>query len=57
MEKMESNKLKTFQKPLEWIKLIPQYNQSRQSQSRRGNVFVETDQELIDTSGNTWVPK
>ena len=51
IEKMESKKLKTFQKLLE-ISESPQYNQSRLSQSSRRNVYEETDQEL-DISGNT----
>ena len=52
IEKMESKKLKTFQKLLEQISQSSQYNQSRQSQSSRGNAYEETDQEL-DISGNT----
>ena len=46
IEKKESKKLTTFQKLLEQISQNPQYNQSRQIQSSRGNVYEETDQEL-----------
>ena len=44
--------LKAFQKLFEQISQSPQFNRSRQSQSNRGNVFKETDQEL-GISGNT----
>ena len=45
IEKKESKKLKRQ------ISQSPQYNQIRQSQSRRGNVYMETDQDL-GISGN-----
>ena len=45
-EKKESKNLKPIQKLLEQINQSPQYNQRRQSQNRRGNVYEETDQEL-----------
>ena len=41
IEKKESEALNTFQKLLEWISLSPQYNQSRQGQSSRENVYEE----------------
>ena len=40
IEKKESKT--TFQKLIKWISQSPQYNQSRQSQSSRGNVYEET---------------
>ena len=57
IEKKEIKKLKCFHKLTEKISQSPQYNQSRQSQSSRGNVYEETDQEL-GISGNTGtIPK
>ena len=42
IEKKESKTLNTFQKLLEQISQSPQYNQSRQGQSCRGDVYEET---------------
>ena len=57
IEEIESKNLKTFLKLREYISQSPQYNHSRQSQSSRGNVYEETDQELV-ISGNTGtIPK
>ena len=56
-KRKKSKKLKTFQNySSSFQKLLisqsPQYNQGRQSQSSRGNVYKETYQEL-GISGNT----
>ena len=45
-EKRGKKKLKTFPKLLQRISQSPQYNQSRQSQSSRGNVYKEMTKNL-----------
>ena len=51
IEKKECKTLKTFRKLLKKSSQSPQYNQSRETKSSRGNTYEETDQEL-DISGN-----
>ena len=50
IEKKESKTLNTFQKLLEQISQSPQYNQSRQDQSSRRNVYEETAKNQQDIS-------
>ena len=57
IEKKESKTLKTFKKLHEQINQSPQYNQSRQSQSIRGNAYEETDQELDILRNIVTIPK
>ena len=57
IEKIESKNLKTFQKLLEQVSHSPQYNESRQSQSRKENVDQETDQELCIPGNTDNIPK
>ena len=57
IEKKESKTLKTFQKLLKQISLSPQYNESRQSWSSRGNVNEKTDQELHMSENTGTIPK
>ena len=45
LRKRKVKKQKPFQKLLEQISQCPQCSQRRQSQSSRGNVYGETDQE------------
>ena len=60
LRKRKVKKQKPFQKLLEQISQCPQCSQRRQSQSSRGNVYGETDQEPGNRhiSGNTGtIPK
>ena len=52
IEKKEIKKLKTVQNLIEQISHSSRYDQRKQSQSIRGYVYEETDQEL-EISGNT----
>ena len=58
MEKKEIKTLNTFQKLLEQISQSLQYNQSKQGQKSRGNVYEETVNNQLEKSGNTLtIPK
>ena len=54
--KKESKTLNTFQKLLEQISQSPQYNQSRQGQSSRENVYEETTKNQVARDLEILVP-